>query len=118
MIHVVTKLYSAFKNSWKGLKNAVRCHWAFQVELLLLIVALPCALMLAQSAVEFILLVSSIMLLLIVELINSAIETTVNRISFEYHELSGLAKDLASAAVFLTGLNVVLVWGIILIRAY
>lgn len=117
MIQVVAKLYSAFKNSWKGLKNAVCVHWAFQAELVLLLVAIPCAVMLARSVVEFILLVSSIMLLLIVELINSAIETTVNRISLDHHELSGLAKDLASAAVLLTGLNAALVWGIILIRS-
>ena len=114
MPQLILNFYKAFKNSWNGLKNAWHFQWAFKVEVIILIIAMPCAFYLGKTAVERVLLISSVLLLLIMELINSAIETTVNRIGFEYHELSGLAKDLASAAIFLAGFNVLVIWGIFL----
>ncbi len=77
------------------------------------LVAIPCAFVLGKSAVEFILLISSVLLLPIIELLNSAIEATVDRIGLEYHELSGLAKDLASAAIFVAGINAAITWSVI-----
>lgn len=114
MLQFITKFSRAFKNSWNGLKNAWRFQWAFRVECILFLFAIPCAFYLGKNVVEYVLLISSVLFLLIIELINSAIETTVNRIGFEYHELSGLAKDLASAAIFVVGINVLITWGIIL----
>jgi diacylglycerol kinase (ATP) len=116
MIQSILRLYKAFKNSWKGLKNAWCFQWAFRVELILFLIALPAAFYVGKNAVEYILLLGSVLLLLIMELINSAIETTVNRIGLEYHELSGLAKDLASSAILLSILNMLITWGIILLR--
>ncbi len=114
MIQSILHLYKAFTNSWRGLKNAWRFQWAFRVEVVLFLIALPGAFYLGKNAMEYILLLSSVFLLLIMELINSAIETTVNRIGLEYHELSGLAKDLASSAILLAILNMFMTWGIIL----
>ena len=108
------KIYKAFINSWQGLKNALLEQWAFKVELVIFLIAIPCACYLGKNAVEYVLLISSVFLVLIIELINSALETTVNRIGMEYHELSGLAKDLASAAIFLSIINVLITWGIII----
>lgn len=109
------KLGCASKNSLKGFKNAWKGEWAFRVELIIFIIAAPMACYLGRTAVERSLMISSLLLVLILELINSAIEATVNRIGFEFHELSGLAKDLASAAIFVGCLNVLVTWGIILI---
>ncbi|BCA96972.1 diacylglycerol kinase [Legionella antarctica] len=116
MIQSILHLYKAFKNSWKGLKNAWCLQWAFRVEVALLLIAFPCAFLLGNNTVEYILLLGSVFLLLIMELINSAIETIVNRIGLEYHELSGLAKDLASSAILLSILNMLMTWGIIFIH--
>lgn len=114
MFAIVLRLYEAFKNSKKGLIYAWKSQWAIRLEVLILITALPVAYYFAKNRIEYLLLISSILLLIIVEVLNTAIETTVNRISFERHELSGLAKDLGSAGVFLAGINIVFIWGIIL----
>lgn len=114
MVQFFVKLYKAFLNSCNGLKNAWRFQWAFRVEVVLFFFAIPCTLFLGENAVEYILLQGSLCLLLIIEIVNSAIETTIDRISLEFHEQSGLAKDLASAAVFIAILNVIITWGVIL----
>lgn len=114
MLHIILRLYKAFCYSWNGLKYAWKSQWAFRIELFILIFATPCAVSFSRTAIEFILLMCSLILLPILELLNSAIETTVNRISFEYHELSGLAKDLASASLFVASLNAVFIWGVII----
>ena len=114
IINLVIRFYYAFKYSWTGFKYAWRSQWAFRVELVIFIIAIPLSIYLSKTAVEFILMMGSVFILLITELINSAIETTVNRIGLEYHELSGLAKDLASAAMVLAGLNVVMTFGMII----
>ncbi|RUR20580.1 diacylglycerol kinase [Legionella sp. km535] len=117
MVQGILHFYNAFKNSWNGLKYAFRYEWAFKFELVLLACAIPCAFVLGNNAVELILLIGSVVLLLIVELLNSAIETTVDRISLEHHPLSGLAKDLASAAIFVVGINAAVTWGVFLVYA-
>ncbi len=110
------RLYKALLYSWNGLKNAWSTQWAFRVELLGSLIATPCAFYIGRNTTEYILLLSSLCMLLIVEIINSAIETAVNRIGLERHELSGLAKDLASAAVLLAIINLTITWGLILFR--
>lgn len=100
--------------SMKGLKAALTYEEAFRLEMMAMVVMLPLAIWLGQSAVEYALLVGSLLLVLIVELINSALEAVVDRVSVEHHELSGRAKDIGSAAVFISLMNVVAVWGFIL----
>ncbi|CEG58874.1 diacylglycerol kinase [Legionella fallonii] len=114
MFQVFLRLYKAFLYSWNGLKNAWSSQWAFRVEVICSLIAIPCAFYIGKNAIEYILLLSSLCLLLIVEIINSAIETTVNRIGTERNDLSGLAKDLASAAVLLAIINLTFTWSIIL----
>lgn len=88
--------------SWAGLKAAYTGESAFRQETWLLVIAAPLAFWLGHGWVQIALLVGSLVLLLIVELLNSAIEAVVDRVSFERHELSKRAKDIASAAVLMT----------------
>lgn len=87
--------------SIKGLKAAFQHEAAFRQELALCLILIPTALWLGQTAVERLLLIGCCLLVLIIELINSAIEAVVDRIGPEFHELSGRAKDIGSAAVFI-----------------
>jgi len=88
--------------SIEGLKTAYRGESAFRQETWLAVVLLPAALWLGRGWIETALLAGSVLLVLIVELLNSGIEAVVDRVSFELHDLSKRAKDLASAAVFLS----------------
>lgn len=99
-------LYSAagFKVAWRG-------EEAFRQEALLGLALLPLALWLGQSSLERLLLVASWMVVMIIEILNTAVEATVDRISDENHPLSGQAKDLGSAAVMLSLILAALVWG-------
>lgn len=115
MLHSISHFYNAFKNSWKGLKSAWHCEWALRFEMVLLLISIPAAFYLGKSAAEYVLLISSVFFLLVLELVNTAIEKTVDRIGYEYNELSGLAKDLASASIFLGGINTLITWGIIFV---
>ena len=99
--------------SAQGLAHAIRHEAAFRQELVLVIVLSPVAFWLGQSIVERALLIGTLLMVLIVELLNSAIEAAVDRHGEEHHELSGRAKDMGSAAVFISLLVVVLVWGAI-----
>lgn len=112
----VVKLFSASKNSWNGIKYAWQTQWAFRLELALLVIALPFVYLIGQSTIEYVLMISSLIILPMIELLNSAVETTVNRISYDYHQLSGLAKDLASAAMVFSGINVCIIWGMIILQ--
>ena len=93
---------------------AYRHEEAFRQELLLSIILIPLALLLGETGVEKALLVGSVMLLLLVEILNSALEAVVDRFGEELHELSGRAKDMGSAAVFLAIVNLVVTWGLVL----
>ncbi len=106
---------SATRNSWNGLRAAWSGEAAFRQELLLLLVAIPLALWLTPDAVERVILVSSVVLVILVELLNSAVEAVVDRIGKEYHELSGRAKDIGSAAVMVSLLLAAFVWLAILL---
>lgn len=97
--------------SMAGLRAAYTGESAFRQEVWLMVVATPAAFWLGRNWVEVALLLGSLLLLLIVELLNSGIEAAIDRISFELHELSKRAKDIASAAVFLALLLCAGVWG-------
>ena len=97
-----------------GLKAAWRGESAFRQELALCVVLAPLGLWLGRNGVERALLFGSLLLVLVVELLNSAIEAAINRIGAERNELSGLAKDLGSAAVFVALLIVISVWTLVL----
>ena len=99
--------------SLAGLRAAWRDEAAFRQEVLLCVVLLPAGVWLGQTAVERSLLLGSCLLVLIVELLNSGIEAVVDRVGNEHHRLSGQAKDLGSAAVFLSLLLVLVIWGLI-----
>lgn len=118
----VLRAWYALHNSWNGLVFAVREESAFRQELTLAACLLPLAILLPFSAMERLLLVGSIVLVLIVELLNSSIEAAIDRISFEPHGLSKRAKDYGSAAVMLALLMCALVWftlgGRLLARAW
>jgi diacylglycerol kinase (ATP) len=99
--------------SMAGFRAAWRDEAAFRQEALLCVVLVPTAVWLGQTAVERALLIGSCLLVLIVELLNSGIEAIVDRVGLEPHRLSGQAKDLGSAAVFLSLLLVLVIWGLI-----
>ncbi len=110
------RVISATRNSFAGLREAIRCEDAFRQELILAAIALPFACWLGQTGVERALLIGSVLLVLIVELLNSAVEATVDRISFENHRLAKRAKDIGSAAVLLTLGNAAVIWLLVIIR--
>ena len=103
------RIINAFGYSMKGLRAAFKHESAFRQETVLLIILLPAAFMLG-NIVDYSILIGSLLLVLIVELLNSAVETAVDRIGDEHHELAGRAKDMGSAAVFISLLNVVVIW--------
>jgi len=111
----LTRVIKAAGYSWQGIKATYKYEAAFRQELGLMLVLVPLALWLGQGGVDYALLIGSCFLVLIAELINSAIEAVVDRFGGEIHELSGRAKDIGSAAVSVALLNVVLVWFFVLI---
>jgi diacylglycerol kinase (ATP) len=112
----VTRLFRAFDATRKGLAGAYREEAAFRQELALAIVVIPLGLWLGRNGIERALLLAPMFLVLVVELFNSAIEATVDRIGLERHTLSGLAKDIGSAAVFMSLLLLAVVWILVLWR--
>jgi diacylglycerol kinase (ATP) len=106
----VRRIFRAAGYSVKGFVSAWRHEAAFRQELALAAVLLPLACWLDVSVPERIALIGSVALVLIVELLNSAVEAAIDRISEEHHELSGRAKDLGSAAVFIAMLMLVGIW--------
>ncbi|MCW5202223.1 diacylglycerol kinase [Desulfobulbus sp. US1] len=108
------RILKAYTCSIQGLKAALRHEAAFFQELLLAIIMLPIGLWAGNNSTERAILTGCLFLILIIELLNSALEAVVDRIGLEHHELSGRAKDLGSAAVFLALLNGAVVWLLIL----
>jgi len=108
------RLLNATRYSAQGLGAAFRHENAFRQEVIAAAVLIPLAIWLGNTGIERSLMAFSVLLVLIVELLNSAIEATVDRISLENHRLAKRAKDIGSAAVMLALLNLVLVWGLIL----
>ena len=109
-------LLRAFVSSGRGFAGCFREEEAFRQELFFALVALPLALWLGRSGIERALLAAPVLLILIVELLNSAIEATVDRIGLERHALAGLAKDVGSAAVMLSFILLGLVWVLVLMH--
>ena len=111
----ITRLRKAAVFSWQGFCAAYRHEEAFRQEVWLAIVLIPAAFFVADSALERIVLIVSVLLLMLTEILNSAIEAVVDRFGGELHELSGRAKDMGSAAVFLAMVIVAVSWGMILV---
>lgn len=108
------RLFNAFFFSIAGLKSAIKYEAAFRLEIILTIILVPIALSTNTSILGKALLISSLLFVLIIELINSAIEAAVDHTSLKEHELAKRAKDLGSAAVFLSVLLSASVWALIL----
>ena len=106
----ITRLIKASGYSWQGICTAYRHEEAFRLEIWLCAVMVPLGLYLGDSGVEKALLVASILLLPLVEILNSAVEAVVDRIGKENHELSGRAKDMGSAAVAIALVLAASVW--------
>jgi diacylglycerol kinase (ATP) len=109
----LVRAWHAAKNSWRGLVFAFREESAFRQELSLFIVLTPIALVLPVSPFEKGVLISSLVLVMAVELLNSSVEAAIDRISFEHHDLSKRAKDFGSAAVMLALLITLILWACI-----
>jgi diacylglycerol kinase (ATP) len=113
------RLFNAAGYSIRGLRSAIVNETAFRQEVVLAVVLVPLGIWLGDGVIEKILLVGCLLLVLIVELLNSAIENVVDRIGPEHHTLSGLAKDHGSAAVLIALVLTLFVWAMILLpRVY
>lgn len=108
------RVWNALFYSMSGFQAAFKHEDAFRQEVILACVLIPAAFFLDDQAVARALMIGSVLLVLLAELLNSAIEATVDRISLENHQLAKRAKDIGSAAVFVSLLNVVVIWGLIL----
>ena len=107
----LNRLWHATLYSMHGLKAAWAGTPAFRQEVVLFVLMLPLAFVIGRSWVEVAVLLSTGVLLMVVELLNTAIETAIDRISLEFHPLSGVAKDLGSAPVFVASSYTAFVWG-------
>lgn len=117
-LHGLTRVIKATGYSMKGLKAAYQHEIAFRQEVVLLVVLFPLSFFIARNATQWALLMGTVIIVMIVELVNSAIEAAVDRHGDEWHELSGRAKDLGSASVFMALLNLSFVWGAIAFDNY
>ena len=114
----ITRAFRAAINSWNGLIYAYKEESAFRQELALSLILIPLAIYFPVTPIEKILLIASVILVLVIELLNSSVEAAIDRISFEVHDLSKRAKDFGSAAVMLALLLCALTWVIILSEYY
>ncbi|HOO50143.1 MAG TPA: diacylglycerol kinase [Alphaproteobacteria bacterium] len=110
------RILKAFGYSVEGLTTAFKSEAAFRQELLLCAIALPLAFLLDVTTIERILMIGSLFIILIAEIINTAFECVIERISNDWHEASKKVKDLGSAAVLLALINAALVWGMIILN--
>ena len=110
----LTHAWHAARIALQGLRYAWQHEEAFRQEIVIAAIAIPVALFLPASPLGKVLMIASILLVLIVELLNSALEAAVDHTSLELHPLAKRAKDVASAAVFLSIVNALVVWGLVL----
>lgn len=110
----MTRVLNALRYSLAGLSAAYRHEDAFRQETWLALLLIPAAFFMPTSALGKALMIGSVLLVLIVELLNSAIEAVVDRVSLEHHRLAKRAKDIGSAAVLIALINVAVVWALIL----
>lgn len=111
----LARAWHAAKNSWCGLVYAFMEESAFRQELTLFVLLTPIALFLPITLLEKSLLISSLVMVLVIELLNSSVEAAIDRISFEHHDLSKRAKDFGSAAVMLALFVAALIWAAVCI---
>ena len=109
------RLLNAFRYSFDGLKAAYKNEDAFRQEVLLAAVLIPLTFVLERSAMGRAMMLGSVFLVIIVELLNSAVEATVDRISLDNHLLAKRAKDIGSAAVMLSLVNLIVIWALVLL---
>jgi diacylglycerol kinase (ATP) len=109
------RVVNAFRFSMQGFRTCYRLEAAFRQELMLVVPLLPVGILVGGSPAERAVLVGSLLIVPIVELLNSAIEANVDRVGMERHELSGRAKDIASAAVFLSIVLAIVTWALVLL---
>ena len=112
----LNRLINALKYSIAGTLAAFKHEDAFRQEVFLFLILAPIALFLSNVPSERALMIGSLILIIIIELLNSAVEATVDRISIKHHKLAKRAKDIGSAAVFFSLINAVIIWVIILIK--
>ena len=112
----IKRLANAFTYSVAGTLAAFKHEDAFRQEVILSIILIPLAIYLGQTAIEQALMIASILLIIIVELLNSSVEATVDRISVKRHKLSKRAKDIGSAAVFFSLVNAAVIWFLVLVK--
>lgn len=110
----VRRIWNALFYSMAGLKAAFLHEDAFRQEAILAVLLIPAALFLPASGVGKAVMIAAVLLVIVVELLNSAVEAAVDRISLEHHRLAKRAKDIGSAAVFVSLVNVPLVWILVL----
>ena len=111
----LTRILKATGFSWLGLKAAWRHESAFRQEVVLFVFLFPLALYLGSNGIERAVLAGSLFLVLIVELLNSGLEAIVDRVGSEHHELAGRAKDMGSAAVFISLAAMLTTWALVLL---
>jgi len=109
------RLMNATRYTWDGLAAAFKHEDAFRQEVFLALLLIPLALYLGETGIERALMIAAVLGVLIVELLNSAIEAAVDRISLEHHLLIKRAKDMGSAAVMIALVNVAVVWALVLL---
>jgi len=114
----LTRIINAFGYSMQGFIAAFKHESAFRQEVSLLLVMLPAAIWLGNTPTEYALLIGSLLLVVIVELLNSAVEAVVDRVGNEHNELAGRAKDMGSAAVLVSLMNVSVIWGLYLYQFF
>ena len=112
----LTRIINASRYSWQGLRATFRNEAAFRQELACAALLVPLGFWLGDTGVEKALLIGCVVLVLVVELLNTAIEYVVDRFGEEMHAFSGLAKDAGSAAVFLSLVHAVIVWLLVLLN--
>ena len=115
VIYFFVKTYDAFLNSLRGIFRALKEEYAFQVEFILSLFLIPASFFIGKDILEIVLLIGSTLLILIVELLNTAIETILNRISVEENDLTKYAKDAASGAVLFSLILWLITWSLIVI---
>jgi diacylglycerol kinase (ATP) len=108
------RLLNAFGYSMAGFKAAFKNEDAFRQEVMMAVILLPLAVYFGKTGMQTALMIACVLLVMIVELLNSSIEATVDRISLENHQLAKRAKDIGSAAVLLSLINLVVVWGLLI----
>lgn len=112
------RIVNAVVYSWSGFKHAWQYEQAFRQEIFLVVPAIIVALCLPVSALKKLALIAVLLIVLVVELLNSAVEAAIDRISLEHHPLSKVSKDLGSAAVFLTFILAAITWGVIVLPLF